>query len=84
MKAESINSKSERLVVRQGIDGHASGAVIDVGIGTGKCILSTTVSKNTGTEAMDCRGCCERIGWYVGLASMHAKNVQDNDVLNGA
>jgi hypothetical protein len=39
VKAKSINSKSEHLVVRQGIDEHASGAVIDDGIG--KCILST-------------------------------------------
>ena len=46
VKAKGIDSKSELLVVRQGIDEHASGEVVDVGIG--KCILSTTISENTG------------------------------------
>lgn len=74
VKAKSIDSKSEHLVVRQGIDEHASGENVDDGVG--KCILSTTISKNTGA-VRDGLSWLVRVNrvvrWYVSLASMHTE-----------
>lgn len=48
VKVKRINLKCEHLGVRQGTDEHGRGEAIDRGVGIGKCISSTLISKDSG------------------------------------